>query len=676
MTGAALDINADEGKIKLTAANNLYLASNQVDIVGNDVVNIGGATVNIVSLTKDGTAYSAGGINLIAGAYQSNGNYGNTSRVLISPTLVEMGAATLRFKAASSIDMIASTGTGANTSTITLNPNTGIWIGSGKSVSLFSGSNTSGSNVQLTPTHIIMGVSSGANTSAFELQKDFLVMAVGTTSSDFSSSNVTVNASGSLTGMKLTKESFGLAIGSGTSRTVILANTDGITLGSGNTPITTGSYVKISSTNGIELGSLADLYINTDNFKLQTHSRASSAYPNNEYIDGNTILALGAGFNTNNITGRESIADLRTMAERSTNPVDIRLVVNQNGAYLKGDIFADNGYFHGNVHATNFILDGATAISDFNTAVENTAIISGIYTDMGNTKSTVLVYYLTTESVATNVPSPQTVVDSTTSLNTWSYSYPQYPVDSSTSYYYYYSVQTTTNTGTVTYSDPKHDYGVTSAAQAASIAKIISKGFDDNGLFSNYSWGGATWPVALTSTGSLLVGANSGIYFVKPSATTAMNGSALVIDNSGIAMTGSTISLNADSTISITSGATININSPNLTIKSNPNSEENYFYVGNGNDKYIRYTSAGNLEIAGSGSFSGTVSATDGSIAGWSIGETTIQKVVPSTFNIGMGSDTTTNDQGSFVQAAFWAGDRGLLSGQETEDLLQICNFM
>ena len=71
MTGAALDINADEGKIKLTAANNLYLASNQVDIVGNDVVNIGGATVNIVSLTKNGTAYSAGGINLIAGAYQS-----------------------------------------------------------------------------------------------------------------------------------------------------------------------------------------------------------------------------------------------------------------------------------------------------------------------------------------------------------------------------------------------------------------------------------------------------------------------------------------------------------------------------------------------------------------------------------------------------------------------------
>ena len=92
-------------------------------------------------------AHETTGINLIAGAYRSDGNYGNTSRVLISPTLIEMGAATLRFKAASSIDMIASTGTAANTSTITLNPNSGIWIGSGKTISLFSGSDTTGSNI-------------------------------------------------------------------------------------------------------------------------------------------------------------------------------------------------------------------------------------------------------------------------------------------------------------------------------------------------------------------------------------------------------------------------------------------------------------------------------------------------------------------------------------------------
>jgi hypothetical protein len=58
-------------------------------------------------------------------------------------------------------------------------------------------------------------------------------------------------------------------------------NDNGVTVGSGSIDVTlpttgnngnnlrasTGSYVRIGSS-GIELGSLADLYINTDNFKL------------------------------------------------------------------------------------------------------------------------------------------------------------------------------------------------------------------------------------------------------------------------------------------------------------------------------------------------------------------------------------------------------------------------
>ena len=114
-----------------------------------------------------------------------------------------------------------------------------------------------------------MGVSSGSNTSAFEIQKDYLIMAVGTTSSDFSSSNVTVNSTGSLTGMKLTKESFGIAVGTNNNRTVILANGDGITVGTGNTPVTSDSYVTISGS-GVDIGSLGNLYVNMNNFKLQT----------------------------------------------------------------------------------------------------------------------------------------------------------------------------------------------------------------------------------------------------------------------------------------------------------------------------------------------------------------------------------------------------------------------
>lgn len=390
ITGAALDINADDGKIRLTAANDLYLASNQVDIVGNDIVNIGGAKVNIVSLTKDGTSYNPGGINLIAGAYQPNGNYGNTSRVLISPTLIEMGAAILRFKAAANIDMIASTGDAANTSTITLNSDTGIWVGSGKSVSLFSGTNTSGANVQLTPTRIIMGVTSGADTSAFEIQKDFLIMASGTTSSNFSSSNVTLNSTGSLTGMKLTKESFGLAIGSSTTRTVILANSNGITLGTGETPITdaatkTGSYVNISGT-GIEIGSLGKLYVNMTNFKLQTDA------------SNNTRFAVGSLSNI----------DLTTLNSTSN---FTGMVYNTNGLFINGRIYADEfvahsstNEFRANSSAFGFykanndpilIIDSTgamTASEDLTISSGNALTISGAsltFAASGNTSGTI-----------------------------------------------------------------------------------------------------------------------------------------------------------------------------------------------------------------------------------------------------------------------------------------------
>ena len=590
MTGAALDINADDGEIKVTAANNLYLASNQVDIVGNDIVNIGGAKINIVSLTKDNISYNPGGINLIAGSYRSDGNYGTTSRVLISPTLVEMGAATLRFKAASTIDMIASLGTEANTSTITLNPDTGIWIGSGKSVSLFAGSNNTGANVQLTPTHIIMGVSSGSDTSAFELQKDFLIMAVGTTSSDFSSSNVTINSTGSLTGMKLTKDSFGLAIANNSTRTVILANSDGITLGTGDTPVTSGSYVQISG-GGIDIGSLGTLYVNMTNFKLQTDILPGDSTATTRFAIGKNLDNIDA----NNLNG---------ISNDSTNNPFVGLVYNKYGLFVNGTIYASAGSFTGNITATSFTLSGQTAIDDFDNAVSGSmsSVISGIGTAIDNTtQSTVFLYYLSASQTAPSAPNAEVTTASTTALNTWALSYPQYPVDNTTTYYYYSCIQTKTEGGNVTWSTPVREYGVTSAAQAASIAKITRDAFNTNGLISNYSWGGVIWPVALTSTSNLLIGANgdtmSGGIFIAKSAAYS-DGAAVVINKDGIAMTGSTISLNADSTISITSGANINISSANFTIQSNPVTGASFFRLGpSSGDPLMEYNQDGTLSI-------------------------------------------------------------------------------
>jgi hypothetical protein len=54
------------------------------------------------------------------------------------------------------------------------------------------------------------------------------------------------------------------------------------------------------------------------------------------------------GYNT-------SMDTIRSLATRKNNPLDIRLVVNHAGAYIHGDIYADNGIFNGEVYAKRFI---------------------------------------------------------------------------------------------------------------------------------------------------------------------------------------------------------------------------------------------------------------------------------------------------------------------------------
>ena len=329
MEGAALNVNADDGEITIKAVNNVSISSADVNIVGNRSVNIGGTTINIAAESNETNA-AVGGINLVATKYDTT-NIANSqvAKILIHPEKITM--------AGSIIEMY--TGTASTTSAIkidgTVNTNTpGIWIGSNKSVELYSGVGAStGSSVSINPTHIIMGVVSGNNASVFELKPSYLVMAVGTTNSDFSSSNVTVNASGSLTGMKLTKESFGLAIGADSSRAVILANSDGITVGTGSTPTTNGSYVTISGS-GVDIGSLGKLYVNMTNFKLQTDDTYG------------TRFAVGSNLNNVNIATLNSTDNF------------IGLVYNRNGLYINGIIYASGGSFTGAVHASSFELTG------------------------------------------------------------------------------------------------------------------------------------------------------------------------------------------------------------------------------------------------------------------------------------------------------------------------------
>jgi hypothetical protein len=212
-----MDIDAAAGTTSIYAKNELKMASggfikiagDDVEIVGNKKVTIGGAMINIAALDKrkeGDEKYLPSGINLINSSYtDANLADSSISKVLLGPKGITMGAATMTFKAASTINMIASTGTAANTSAIKLDADTGIWIGSGKSIRLFSGTGTSGSNVSITPTHIFLGTTSGSSASAFDMTPDYIIMAVGTNATNFTSSNVEANSTNSIVGLKITR---------------------------------------------------------------------------------------------------------------------------------------------------------------------------------------------------------------------------------------------------------------------------------------------------------------------------------------------------------------------------------------------------------------------------------------------------------------------------------------
>jgi hypothetical protein len=114
-----------------------------------------------------------------------------------------------------------------------------------------------------------------------KITDSYIVLGTGTTvngsnASTKISTGITGTSSG-LIGAKFTKDSIGFAVESENNITAILMNnTNGITIGSGSVNITSatptlrasnGSYVRIAGT-GIDLGSLANLYINSNNFKL------------------------------------------------------------------------------------------------------------------------------------------------------------------------------------------------------------------------------------------------------------------------------------------------------------------------------------------------------------------------------------------------------------------------
>lgn len=426
--GASLNIDAATGTMELLAENkldiksggNLYIAADdRVDIVGNREVNIGGTTINIAASSDSGTVGSVGGINIVATHYNNvtnaatnldNTNTDTLSKVLIHPEKIELGSADILMRGANRIQMITSRSNLTNTSALSISPDNGVWIGSGAGVTLYSGnvnmtesngiysvSGGSGASVELLPTHLLMGVSSGSNGTAVEITEAQMVIASGTADRTSSITGLSTD----LIGAKFTKDSIGFAVSNNNGINATLMNNQGITIGNSinvtNDTSTlrngSGSYVRIAPT-GIDIGSLANLYINTNNFKLQTDTYVLN---NNGTIVGQTGLGttiMAIGSNLQNI-GSSTIYDAANNTFKNGNTAltgaDVQLLLNNNGLYAKGTIYAtqfiaqgNSQYFRANANQMGFYdssnNDILTISSSAITAAKNLTISSGSLT--------------------------------------------------------------------------------------------------------------------------------------------------------------------------------------------------------------------------------------------------------------------------------------------------------
>lgn len=352
ITGAKMDVNAQEGvidiaaqsRVSLRAGSNIYIASDDVQITGNSAVNVGSDQwINIVG---------GAGVNIISnGALTTNADGRiNNATYNSSGKITEIGGQ-------------------AAVSALQVGPE-GVYIGSTGTVTMYSGGVGSAASAELSNERILFGVSNTAgNTTAAEFTDNYIIFSAGSQRDSetdellLATQDITFNEDlqNPIAGVKITEEKIGLATGSGTNRAVVLigdvgSNNHGVVIGAGSDPETSGTFVKILP-QMFEVGSQGNVRINANNLKIQTDATDDQTHDA-------TIFALGASLNSNN--------------------PQVNFLCDEQG----------NVSIRGNVTATNFLLDGSTATNNFNTAVSNStaisninAALSGIGTDISTLQS-------------------------------------------------------------------------------------------------------------------------------------------------------------------------------------------------------------------------------------------------------------------------------------------------
>lgn len=297
-------------------------------------------------------------------------NINIASSIQLSPIAIDMQAAVLQLSASSSINLLASDG--SNTSVITIGTQTGIKLASSQGIFLHSGTVESAVETEITSQHFLAGASAGATGSAIEITKDYAIIAAGSTNRDTIANQGIDLSNSTITGMELRSNKFGLAVKSGTTYSGVIIDNTGILVGVGAAPTTTGSYIYLRPQK-LEIGSHADLYINTNNCKLQTNYSNSST----QNI-GTTIFAIGTNLNGINPATKLSEVDVSK----------VNFLVNQDGAYINGTIYAAAGAIGNGKYKINI-----------GTRADNSYIYSGITSIPQSGPTTTSGFYLGTDGL-------------------------------------------------------------------------------------------------------------------------------------------------------------------------------------------------------------------------------------------------------------------------------------
>lgn len=588
IVGANIDVDADAGIINLSAASSLNLASSTLNLTGTSEINI--YTGGKMSLTGN-AGIDIGGTGLIALASASGIKMFVSSSTTI--TSFKLDASGIELGSGSIINITSANN--ANVSEIELSPSTGIRLRTNQAITLFSGAigASGGAAVEITKDRIMFGVSNTtSSTTALEMTKDYIIAAAGDSVSSLENNDIALT--GTLTGIKITKDSFGLATVSSNIRNVVLVNSSGIKIASGtnNTNLeNSGSIITISPTE-LYLGSSANLEVNTNNVKI------NSGVANPTGTNEATVFGLGTNLN-------------------STAQYGLKFYKKSDGnAYLR---------IVGEIEATAFRLSSSASMP-----------------------TQITLYYAKTSSGSAPTQPSSVVTDSTGGTNKWTTK----PASYNSTYTYYTCEQYCSGAGTqadpyiyswstyIENADVKaRQKAIYDASQAGGAADdmwlAVAPNNFSNGLYTNYTTNNTTYGVALTGSKNMLIGSGSQldvrstsiniygsstdginlfggeIYITSSSRLRIMNGStaAVYMDDSGIQMTGSNITMTSGGNLMLTGGTVSITGSNGGSISFTDSNNETLFSVTNGGTMICK-----ELQVTGAltvlGSINGTYSTT------------------------------------------------------------------